>query len=73
MANQKNKKISKIADELDALSDQYHDPSLKEIAAQLRKAVTSGKANSNEQSETNEDDTGGSNPPPGKGPRPDKP
>lgn len=53
MANEKHQKVLQIADELDALANKFHDPSLKEIAAQLRSSVTSGKT-SNESSETNE-------------------
>lgn len=69
MPNQKNKKLSKIADELDALAGQYHDPSLKEIAAQLRKAVTSGKTqnesttNEGGEEDEGEDGNGGNHPP----------
>jgi hypothetical protein len=57
---EKKKKVLKIADDLDGLG-------YSGIAQMLRDAVNSGKARSNEQSESNEgDDGGGSNPPPGK-------
>jgi hypothetical protein len=63
----KQKKVLKIADDLDGLG-------YSGIAQMLRDAVTSGKANSNETNEGDEgdDDTGGSNPPDNK-PKPDKP
>jgi hypothetical protein len=67
MANEKHKRVNEIADELDQLASKFHDASLKEVAAQLRKSVSS-KETSNEEN----DETGGGNPP-GNKPKPDKP
>jgi hypothetical protein len=73
MANEKHKRVNEIADELDQLASKFHDPSLKEVAAQLRKSVSS-KETSNESNEGNEGQgttttqppTGGPQPPPDK-------
>jgi hypothetical protein len=74
MANEKHKRVLEIADDLDQLAVKFHDPALKEIAAQMRKLVTS-KETSNEsttsteggESEGGEGDgtggNGGNNPP----------